>query len=115
MPCVVQDRDTVIASTADRPAMVYARTVGGRHEMWCPDCGTFISRKGGVIVRIECKHCGSVFYWGHVLYRPAPGAQPNPPDVIQPLFAELHPDKIRKGQPVNRLRKLNPDGTWEEC
>ena len=114
MPSSVLDRPTIIEATKTSTTMVYARVVSGKHELWCPDCGTFISQKGGVIVRIACKHCGSVFYWGSILYRPAPGAKPTPPDVVQPLFAELHPDRIRKGQPVNRLRQLNDDGSWTE-
>lgn len=64
---------------------------------------------------IRCKHCHAVFAWGTTLYLLAKGAKPYAPwDAIAPLFADVHPDRLRKGQPVNRLRKLNPDGSWED-
>lgn len=95
---------------------LYARTVGGMRQFWCPDCGTFVNKKVPPAVKtavIRCKHCKATFYWGVTLYRPL-GAAGEPPDQVIPLFAEIHPERIRKGQPINRLRQLNADGTWTE-
>jgi hypothetical protein len=101
----------------DKRSTVYARHVGGYKELWCPSCMTFIRHKltpdpeSGIIIR--CKHCHAVYLWATTLYSVSKAYAP--PDCYSALFAEVYPDRIRKGQPVNRLRKLNPDGTWEEC
>ena len=100
----------------ERAPTVYARVIGGRRQVWCPKCGTFIDQrttKPDPLTVIRCKHCDSTYYVGLILYQPA-GHTGAPCDVIAPLFAELHPDRIRKGQPVNRLRQLNDDGSWTE-
>jgi len=100
-----------------RANRVYARVCGGSRQLWCPDCGTLINHKQPVwqvLVRVTCQSCDAVFYWGSTLYRPAPGVLDVPDDVLTPQFADVYPSARRKGQPVNRLRQLNPDGSWTE-
>ena len=102
---------------ASSSTKVYARVIGGRREVWCPRCNTFCSDQptNKVIVKTQCKHCGQVIYWGSIIYLPAQGASPEPDDVLAPLFGEIHPERIRRGQPVNRLRQLSADGlSWTE-
>ncbi len=72
---------------------------------------------GGVAAwKVTCKHCGAVYYCGTTLYRAPMGQGPHviPPDLLLPPFAEVSEGRVRKREPVNRLRQLQPDGSWEE-
>lgn len=100
-----------------RAQRVYARVTGGSRQLWCPDCGTFINHKApvwSILIRVDCQNCQAVFYWGSTLYRPAPGALDIPDDVIAPQFADVYPTRRHKGQPINKLRQLKADGSWED-
>lgn len=100
-------------------AKVYARVTGGSRQFWCPDCGHFNNSKvpvWSILCRVQCTSCQAVFLWGSVLYRPYNAAgQATPDDVYAPQFADVQPDKVTKHEPINRLRTLNADGTWEEA
>ena len=97
---------------------VYARVTGGTRQVWCPRCGCFNHRKippYEVVVRMQCTTCGLVFYWGSTLYLlNDSNATDMPPDCVTPLFADVQLAGRRKGEPVNRLRTLNLDGSWSE-
>ena len=100
-----------------RATKVYARVTGGARQLWCPDCGVLINHKQPrwqILTRVICQNCDAVFYWGSTLYRPAPGVQDTPDDVVAPQFADVWPTCRRNGEPINRLRQLNADGTWTE-
>ncbi len=66
-----------------------------------------------VVPRMVCSQCGSVFYWGHVLYRPMPGVNETPIDCLAPQFADVQAERYHKGASVNSLRQLSADGiSW---
>lgn len=102
-----------------RQTKVYARVTGGSRQLWCPMCGAFNYHKAPlweVLVKVRCSSCLQIYYWGSVLYMPANSAcMDTPPDVIAPQFADVQLRRRRKGQPVNKLRRLSDDGlSWTE-
>ena len=66
--------------------------------------------------KVSCKRCGAAYYNGTVLYRAPLGQGPHviSPDMLLPPFAEVSEVRARKREPVNRLRQLQPDGSWDE-
>ena len=98
-----------------RAQRVYARVTGGSRQLWCPDCGCFIYVRvplWTVVVKVSCSSCEAVFYWGSTLWRPGPGVDDVPPDILAPQFADVQLTRRKQGRPVNQLRVLQADGSW---
>src|SRR5437667_9700753 len=84
--------------------LLFCRSIGHK-EFWCPKCKSFnrhrlTPKTYTVVCQNNRCHTTFVVYDG-LLECPRGLHTPPPPDRIAPLFASVHPDKWRAGQPAN--------------